>query len=94
MPSKKEGCPVSLLEAMSSGLPIAASEVPGVKDVLEPFPENMFPSNNIEKLKVLIIRLLDNKSNGTKLRNHVIKNYGIHREVSNHESIYKQCLNI
>ncbi len=94
LPSKKEGCPVSLLEAMSSGLPIAASKVPGVKDVLEPFPENMFPSNNMEKLKALIIRLLDNKSNGTKLRNHIINNYGIHREVFNHESIYKQCLNL
>ena len=94
LPSKKEGCPVSLLEAMSSGLPIAASKVPGVKDVLEPFPENMFPSNNMEKLKALIIKLLDDKSNGTKLRNHVIGNYGIDKEVSNHESIYKQCLNL
>ena len=45
---------------MSSGLPIAAGKVP-VKDVLEPFPDNMFPFNNMAKLKALIIKLLDDK---------------------------------
>ena len=93
--SKKEGCPVSLLEAMSSGIPIAASKVSGVKDILKPFPEHMFISDNVDSFKNLILKILyGEKSNNIEIRNHIIKNYDISREVSNHETIYKYCLNL
>ena len=39
---KGEGCPVSLLEAMSCGIPSIASKVSGIKDILKPFPELCF----------------------------------------------------
>ena len=95
-PSKKEGCPVSLLEAMSSGVPIAASKVSGIQDVLEPFPENMFLADNEDSFKTLIINLLYGKkyNNSIDLRNHVLKHYNIFTEVLNHETIYKYCLNL
>ena len=39
---KGEGCPVSLLEAMSCDIPPIASNVSGIKDVLDPFRSFIF----------------------------------------------------
>ena len=39
---KGEGCPVSLLEAMSCGVSPIGSNVSGIKDILDPFPQLLF----------------------------------------------------
>ena len=90
---KGEGCPVSLLEAMSCGIPPVASEVSGIKDILEPFPELLFtPENKNELARKLekLIKLNAGKSNF--YRKHILKKYNIELEVSNHEKIYKNVL--
>tara|TARA_B100001248_G_scaffold262025_1_gene255650 strand:+ start:1644 stop:2771 length:1128 start_codon:yes stop_codon:yes gene_type:complete len=90
---KGEGCPVSLLEAMSCGIPPIASEVSGIKDILEPFPELLFSPgdkyNLAEKLENLI-RLNDSKRD--IYRKHILKKYNVDLEVSNHERVYKKML--
>jgi glycosyltransferase involved in cell wall biosynthesis len=35
MPSKREGCPVALLEALSLARPVIASDIPGIRDILK-----------------------------------------------------------
>ena len=90
---KGEGCPVSLLEAMSCGITPIASRVSGIKDILEPFPELLFSPENkdslAEKLEKLI---LEGNNKGKIYRDHILKTYDIDIEVANHERIYKKLL--
>ena len=62
---KGEGCPVSLLEAMSCGIPPVASNVSGIKDILDPFPELLFSPGDVdslvEKIENLIKKMMAKK---------------------------------
>lgn len=61
LPSYREGLPLTLFEAMASGLPVVASPVNGVPYEMKE-PENGFLVNygDIEKFKARILELLDN----------------------------------
>ena len=71
MPSYREGLPLTLFEAMASGLPIVASPVNGVPYEMKE-PENGFlvKYGDNEKFADKITELLDNK----KLRDRIAKN--------------------
>ncbi len=90
---KGEGCPVSLLEAMSCGISSLGSDVSGIKDILKPFPELLFSPGDqnslTEKMENLIIIRKDRKKN---LRQHILDKYNINIEVKAHEKIYKKIL--
>jgi len=60
LPSYREGLPLTLFEAMASGLPIATSPVNGIPYEMKE-PENGFFSNygDIEKLKNNILKIID-----------------------------------
>ena len=47
---RKEGCPVSLLEALSSNITVIASDVSGIRDILSDYSENMFEAGNTSEL--------------------------------------------
>jgi glycosyltransferase involved in cell wall biosynthesis len=49
LPSSHEGLPITLLEALSYGLPILASDIPANKEVQLP-PEHYFPLGNTASL--------------------------------------------
>ncbi len=70
LPSYREGLPLTLFEAMASGLPIVASPVNGVPYEMNNNNGFLVKYGNNEKFKEKIIQLLDNK----KLRNKIIKN--------------------
>ena len=78
---------------MSCGITPIASNVSGIKDVLNPFPELMFSPGDIysltEKLERVILAKDDKKS---IYRNYILKNYNIDIEVNNHMKIYKKLL--
>ncbi|MCK5359948.1 MAG: glycosyltransferase [Gammaproteobacteria bacterium] len=60
MSSKREGVPVSLLEAMAYGLPIATTSVGGIPEVIQNEREGLLcESNNPQVLADIIARLLD-----------------------------------
>ena len=71
MPSFREGLPLTLFEAMASGLPIVASPVNGIPFEMKA-PENGFliEYSNNEKFAEKTIELLDNK----KLRDKISRN--------------------
>ena len=62
LPSYREGLPLTLFEAMASGLPIVASPVNGVPFELENGKNGfLVPYGENEKFKEKILEILDNK---------------------------------
>ena len=92
---KGEGCPVSLLEAMSCGVSPVGSNVSGIKDILDSFPQLLFPPGDEDSLAEKIENLILEKEDKKKIyREHVLKEYDINIEVNAHEKIYKELLKI
>ena len=91
---KGEGCPVSLLEAMACDLPVVASNVSGIKDILSPFPELLFSPGDSCDLAYKIDNVFKKfKGKKTKpFRKYISDKYNIDKETSNHERIYKLCI--
>lgn len=52
----------SLLEAMSAGKPVIASDLPAIREVVGNVPETLFPSGNYIELSKKIMSLMDDPS--------------------------------
>ena len=65
LPSYGEGMPVSLQEALASGLPVVATDVPGCRDVAAPLGKEehalLVPPRDVEGLALAIERLAGSK---------------------------------
>ncbi|CAM3437010.1 glycosyltransferase [Aequorivita lipolytica] len=92
-----EGSPVALLEAMASEKVVLGSNVPGIRDQLENFPDYLFEPSNIEDLA----NKLDNfmlepkeylKEIGLSFSSHVTANYPIAKEIEKHELLYETII--
>jgi glycosyltransferase involved in cell wall biosynthesis len=60
VPSSSEGLPVVIMEAMASGLPVIASEIDGIPELVRDGETGLLvPPCNPERLAEAIIRLLD-----------------------------------
>jgi glycosyltransferase involved in cell wall biosynthesis len=60
LPSRREGMPNVLLEAMASGLPCICSSIGGIVDLIED-PKNGMLFANAEELQNTIVKLLEHK---------------------------------
>ena len=68
LPSYHEGLPTVLLEAMSCGIPIIATNVRGIRDVINPEKNGIIiPPKKPEKIAEAISSLLENKKLRTQL---------------------------
>lgn len=90
--SIREGQPNVILEAMSSGLPICASEVGGIPDLLRAGSGGLLsPPKNVAKLAANIERLLADSAlrqvMGQDNRKYVLENFSFAQMVSSHEKI-------
>lgn len=90
---RKEGSPVSLLEAMSTGKNVLASNVSGINDQLSNFQEHLVEAGNSEKWESALIENFnlsqeEHRNIGERLRHHVLQNYPIELEVSRCETLY------
>jgi len=92
---RREGSPVSLLEAISSGVSVLASEVSGIKDILNGYNEALFePGNAIELSKKIKKKLFEKKCSSLdqKIVKHIKNNFDIKIESHKHGEVYKKLL--
>jgi len=96
LPSLREGMPFSLLEAMSAGKAIAASDIPGINDVVK-HGENglLVPPGDPHALAGAIIALLKDPALREKLgrsaRNTILKKHSEGVIVGRIEAIYNEA---
>jgi glycosyltransferase involved in cell wall biosynthesis len=79
LPSRNEGTPNALLEAMASGLPIIASKVGGIPELIQDNTEGLlFESGSIDDLKEKMTRLIQDKQLQKMLANNAQKKITTH----------------
>ena len=96
MPSYREGLPLTLFEAMASGLPIIASPVNGIPyEIKEPENGFLIEYGRNEAFKEAIIKLLDNRQLRDKISKNNLKkaqNYRWDIIAKKTERLYNQSL--
>jgi glycosyltransferase involved in cell wall biosynthesis len=93
--SLNEGTPVTLVEGMASGIPVAATRVGGVADVLQGGRRGeLSPPKDPERLADAIERALSRaaRDRAARQRNEVLAEYGIDRLCRDLESLYEELL--
>lgn len=96
-PSDAEGLPQAVLEAMMRGLPVIASDIGGVSEVLMGSETGLLiPVGDVGALARSIAGLLDDPSRARRLgasaRRHVMAEWGIERALAGHMQLYRQVL--
>jgi glycosyltransferase involved in cell wall biosynthesis len=93
-----EGLPNTILEGMSSGLPIVATEICGVPEVIiNEVTGILIKPNSIEQLSSALCRLLDSPALRVELktqsREYILKNNTISVAAKEYISLYRTILN-
>ncbi|MEO8209365.1 MAG: glycosyltransferase [bacterium] len=96
--SRGEGTSVSILEAMASSCVVLASNVPGNKDQLKLFPEQLFEPEDscilISKINEFLLKPNDEISRIKKKQKKVVTEcYTLDKEIEKHEQFYLKILN-
>lgn len=94
LPSLQEGLPNSLLEAMACGIPVIASKIGGVVDVIEDGKSGiLFEPGNISDLANAIRKLLKDDDLRDKIKAEAVKiiveKFSIERVVEEYINLYK-----
>lgn len=97
-PSRKEGLPNALLEAMASGLATISSDIGGVVDLIKDDETGLlFPYGDVEALSDHIIELLNDpykqKRLGARARQHVLSHYSFKQIAQQYIELYMDVMN-
>lgn len=95
--SVREGLPNVLLEAMSMGIPVAATAVGGIPDLVVPEETGLLcPAGNAQALGENIARLLADdalrRRFGQAARARVLEHFSMETMVRRHEAVFEQVL--
>ena len=97
LPSLWEGLPIAMLEAMSFGLPVIATQVEGIEDAIENEINGLvIPPKNSQLLAGAIIRLLDNPGEAVKVgragREQVFSHHSVGQMCESYEDLFLHFL--
>jgi len=91
--SANEGTPVSVIEALASGCPVAATTVGGLPDLLEAGKlGRLVPPDNVDALAQAILQLLRYPPDGSQARALMRDRYGIDRLADDLDRLYRDLL--
>jgi glycosyltransferase involved in cell wall biosynthesis len=96
---RKEGLPIAPIEAMASQRIVIGSDISGIHDILEPFPECLFQPNDVADLAKCIesiksLSLENQKSLCLAMRKRVEQHYTLDNFVKHHEVLYQSLIKI
>jgi L-malate glycosyltransferase len=97
MPSLKEGLGVAALEAMASGLPVIASDVGGLREVVEDGVTGIIvPPANASAIATAVERLAESQELRTEMgalaRARVVENYSMKNMAARTLALYRECV--
>lgn len=97
LPSYSEGLPVSVLEAMSCGLPVVATDVGGMREIIKDGNNGILvPSQNPSLLSKAIELCRENKSLSEAIgiagRNYVIEKFSMKCMLDRYHDMYSELL--
>ncbi|MBK8023546.1 MAG: glycosyltransferase [Chloroflexi bacterium] len=91
--SVNEGTPVTIIEALAAGCPVASTAVGGVADLLEGGALGaLAPSGDAEALAEAILKALRQPPDPTAIRTKMLERYGIDRLVGDLDALYRRLL--
>ena len=98
-PSSREGMPKSILEAMSAGKPMIASDIPGINEIVKDGVNGVLvPPKNPEKLASAILTLLEDenlrKKMGKCARNIALERFSWEKILNMLSSVYEEAIRI
>ncbi len=98
LPSREEGMSIALLEAMASGLPIVATDIPGNRALIASGEHGLLvPPDDPAALAGAINSLLDAPSRaahyGEAARGRVERHFALSTMVGRHVDLFERCLN-
>lgn len=94
--SHREGCPLTILEALSSEVPVVCTKFPGIKEIIKPEHGLLFNQKDIPTFAESIIFLKKNntlrKNMGKRGREFVVKKQSVPVIVKKYHNIYLKIL--
>jgi glycosyltransferase involved in cell wall biosynthesis len=96
-PSLMEATSVAALEAMSCEVPVAASNVGGLPEIVDHTVGALFEPANPDSLAQAVIALLrggDLKALGARGRQRVVQHWSLERLARRHQEIYRDVISL
>lgn len=95
--SEKEGCPLTILEAMACGVPVLATRAGGIPEIIRHGREGFLAGvGNVQKLSGLAVRILSDrqlwKGMSHNARKKAVKNYSAKSIIPEYEDYYYKVL--
>jgi glycosyltransferase involved in cell wall biosynthesis len=94
--SDNEGTPLSLIQAGMAGLPVVATEVGSVPEVILDGTTGIVTGLNVEEIAEALEKLANDRGLRTQMgaaaKDFTLTNFGVQRLVHDHEELYKKLL--